>query len=178
MLEKLYSHKSLARILQLKQQLQNSRKGSLSISECCLKIKTLGDALRAAGQTVTEYDMVLNVLNGVGHDYNPVVVLVSSQHKTVTMQETQYQLMMHEQRLEQLNIVSQVDVSSMSINYVSHNAANTSRGGNNNSGRGISNSRGGRGKGRKWNNNSKISYQLCSKTGHGALQCYRRFDQG
>ncbi|KAL5737446.1 hypothetical protein ACOSP7_030207 [Xanthoceras sorbifolium] len=44
-LERLYSQKSMAKVLQLKHQLQNARKGSLSISEYFLKIKTLGDEL-------------------------------------------------------------------------------------------------------------------------------------
>ncbi|KAL5805659.1 hypothetical protein ACOSQ4_028392 [Xanthoceras sorbifolium] len=131
----------MARVLQLKQQLQNTKKGSLSISDYCLKIKTLGEALKAAGQTVSEYDMVLSVLNGLGHDYDPVVVLLSSQHKAVTMQETQYLLMVPEQRIDQLNIVSQVDDSPMSANFASNNAGNSQRGGHNSNGRGNSNSR-------------------------------------
>ncbi|KAL5745143.1 hypothetical protein ACOSP7_026289 [Xanthoceras sorbifolium] len=53
---------SMANVLQLKQQLQNTRKGSESISDYILKIKTLGDGLRAAGQTVSEFDLVLSIM--------------------------------------------------------------------------------------------------------------------
>ncbi|KAL5769787.1 hypothetical protein ACOSP7_013941 [Xanthoceras sorbifolium] len=93
MLENLYSQKSMAKVLQLKQQLQNTKKGSLSISDYFLKIKTLREALKAAGQTITEYDLVLSVMSGLGHDYDSVVVLLSSQHKSVSLQDAQYMLM-------------------------------------------------------------------------------------
>ncbi|KAL5822278.1 hypothetical protein ACOSQ3_020187 [Xanthoceras sorbifolium] len=168
----------MAKVLQLKQQLQNTKKGSLSISNYFLKVKTLGDALRAAGQTVTEYNMVISALSELGHDYDVVVVLLSSQHQSVSMQEAQYLLMAHEQRLDQLNYVSQVEIFGASTHYATNTVGgNNSRGGSQSGGRG-SNQRGGRGRGRsgRWNNN-KISCQVCGKTGHGALQCYRRFDQ-
>ncbi|KAL5767335.1 hypothetical protein ACOSQ2_014118 [Xanthoceras sorbifolium] len=93
MIENLYSQKSMAKVLQLKQQLQNTKKGSLSISDYFLKIKTLKEDLKAAGQTITEYDLVLSVMSGLGHDYDPVVVLLSSQHKYVSLQDAQYMLM-------------------------------------------------------------------------------------
>ncbi|KAL5763417.1 hypothetical protein ACOSP7_019681 [Xanthoceras sorbifolium] len=175
-LEKLYSQKSMAKVLQLKQQLQNTRKGSESISDYILKIKTLGDGFRAAGQTVSEFDLVLNIMGGLGHDYDPVVVLVSSQHQSMSLEDAQYALMVHEQRLEQLNSISSIDASGASAHFVSNSAPN----GNNRGGftfRGNNSGRGGRGRGRKWNNNNRISCQLCSKSSHGALQCYRRFDQ-
>ncbi|KAL5766827.1 hypothetical protein ACOSP7_017444 [Xanthoceras sorbifolium] len=91
-LEKLYSQNSMAKVLQIKQQLQNTRKGSESISDYILKIKTLGDGLRAAGQTVSEFDLVLSIMGGLGHNYDPVVVLVSSQHQSMSLEDAQYAL--------------------------------------------------------------------------------------
>ncbi|KAL5834541.1 hypothetical protein ACOSQ4_014038 [Xanthoceras sorbifolium] len=72
MLEKIYSQKSMAKVLQLKQQLQNTKKGSLSINDYFLKIKTLREVLKVAGQTVIDYDLVLSVMSDLGHDYDPV----------------------------------------------------------------------------------------------------------
>ncbi|KAL5833967.1 hypothetical protein ACOSQ3_017641 [Xanthoceras sorbifolium] len=166
----------MAKVLQIKQQLQNTRKGSESISDYILKIKTLGDGLRAAGQTVPEFDLVLSIMGGLGHNYDPVVVLVSSQHQSMSLEDAQYALMVHEQRLEQLNSISSIDASGALAHFISNSAPN----GNNRGGftsRGNNSGRGGRGRGRKWNNNNRISCQLCSKSGHGALQCYKRFDQ-
>ena len=120
----LYLQTSMARVLQLKQEMQNIKKGSLSVSEFFLKIKILGDSLRAAGQVVSEYDMVLSVVNGLGHDYDAVVVIVTSQHKSMSFQEAQFLAMMHEQRLQHLNGVSHDLVIGASAQFVANNGGN------------------------------------------------------
>ncbi|KAL5839772.1 hypothetical protein ACOSQ4_012380 [Xanthoceras sorbifolium] len=119
------------------------------------------------------------MLGGLGHEFDPVVILLSSQRDTVTMQEAQYLLILHEHRIEQLNTSKQIDVSCLSANYAS--SGNGDKNIYKNDG---SNNRGGqprgRGKGRstgRWNQNQKLVCQVCSRTGNMALQCYRRFDQ-
>ncbi|KAL5770875.1 hypothetical protein ACOSP7_015029 [Xanthoceras sorbifolium] len=164
-LERLYSQKSM-----------NTRKGSMSISEYILKIKNLGEGLRVVGQTVTEFDLILSIMSGLGHEYDPVVILASSQHQSMSLEDAQYMLMVHEQRLEQLSSVSSIDTSGASANFASNtiHAGYNRRGSNN---RGNGQNRGGCGRGSKWSNTNCLSCQLCNKTGHGALQCYKRFDQ-
>ena len=63
-LEQLFSQQSLAKFLQLKHQLQNVKKGSNTISEFVLKTKTIGDSIKAAGQIVSDFDLILSILNG------------------------------------------------------------------------------------------------------------------
>ncbi|KAL5848181.1 hypothetical protein ACOSQ4_006194 [Xanthoceras sorbifolium] len=58
-LQRVYSQQSLAKILQLRQQLQNIKKGSDSIYDFILKIKNIGDALIAAGE---EEDLMADLL--------------------------------------------------------------------------------------------------------------------
>ncbi|KAL5822979.1 hypothetical protein ACOSQ3_020938 [Xanthoceras sorbifolium] len=100
----------MAKVLQLKQQLQVLKKGSSSIADFILKIKEIGDGLRSAGEVVTNCDLLLNVLNGLGHDFDPVVVMITSQESTMTLYEAQYMLMIHEQRIEHLNSAGQINV--------------------------------------------------------------------
>ncbi|KAL5830200.1 hypothetical protein ACOSQ3_019668 [Xanthoceras sorbifolium] len=64
--------------------------GPLSINDYILKIKEIGDALLAAGQIVIDFDLSASMLGGLGHEFDPIVVLVSSQRNTMTMQEAQY----------------------------------------------------------------------------------------
>ncbi|KAL5783970.1 hypothetical protein ACOSQ2_006362 [Xanthoceras sorbifolium] len=78
-LQRVYSQQSLAKILQLRQQLQNIKKGSDSIYDFILKIKNIGDALIAAGEEVSERDLLMSLMNGVGHDYDPVIHLIHLQ---------------------------------------------------------------------------------------------------
>ncbi|KAL5861380.1 hypothetical protein ACOSQ4_002676 [Xanthoceras sorbifolium] len=171
-LENLYSQKSMAKILNLRQQLQTIRKGSHSVSDFVLKIKNIGDVLSAAGEEVSERDLLLSLMHGVGHEYDAVVVLISSQRMTMSLEEAQFLLLMHEQRIEQLN--SPNNFGGISANFVTNNAGDKRdhRGGSNyNRGGQRGRGRGGRFGGRK------LYCQLCTKPGHHAFQCFHRFDQ-
>ncbi|KAL5799537.1 hypothetical protein ACOSQ4_032421 [Xanthoceras sorbifolium] len=179
-LESMFSQQSMAKVLQLKQQLQSLKKGASSINDYILKVRGIGDGLRSAGQAVSDRDLLLNVLNGLGHEYDPVVVLVSQQHG-VTLHEAQYMLMIHEQRIEHLNSVASIDVP-QSANFVNNSGGrglqNSNRENPQNGGGRGSNNRGRRGKGR-WNNSStnRPTCQICSRVGHTATQCYNRYDR-
>ncbi|KAL5789331.1 hypothetical protein ACOSQ2_004219 [Xanthoceras sorbifolium] len=120
-LENLFAQQSMAKVLQLKQELQNITKGSMQISDFVLKVKSLGDGLKAAGEMIKDQDLVLHILNGIGHDYDPVAVLISSQKQSMSLQEVHYLLMIHEQRLAHLNSSSYVNVPAPSANYVAGN---------------------------------------------------------
>ncbi|KAL5854003.1 hypothetical protein ACOSQ4_003805 [Xanthoceras sorbifolium] len=76
-LERVYSQQSMAKILQLRQQLQSVKKGADSISDFVLKIKNISDALLGAGEEVNEKDLLLSLMSGVGHEYDPVVLLLT-----------------------------------------------------------------------------------------------------
>ncbi|KAL5825256.1 hypothetical protein ACOSQ3_021319 [Xanthoceras sorbifolium] len=166
-LQNLYSHKSMAKILNLRQQLQTIKKGSHSVSDFVLKIKNIGDALSAAGEEVSERDLLLSLMHGVGHEYDVVVVLISSQRCTMSLEEAQFLLLMHEQRIEELN--SPNNFGGHAANY----AANNTRGGI----PGGFNRHGSRGRGRGGRfGGRKLYCQLCTKPGHHAFQCYHRFD--
>ncbi|KAK3221842.1 hypothetical protein Dsin_008867 [Dipteronia sinensis] len=113
-IERTYSQRSMARIIQLKQQLQSLKKGADSISEFVIKLKAVSDALASAEENVSERDMIMSLLNGVGHEYDSVVTLVSSQQRTMPFEDAQFLFLMHEQRIEQLNI------SAPSAHYVTN----------------------------------------------------------
>ncbi|KAL5797917.1 hypothetical protein ACOSQ2_002737 [Xanthoceras sorbifolium] len=81
-LENLYSQKSIAKILNL--------------SDFVLIIKSIGDTLSAAGEKVSERDLLLSFMHGVGHEYDAVVILISSQRMTMSLEEAQFQLLMHD----------------------------------------------------------------------------------
>ncbi|KAL5744236.1 hypothetical protein ACOSQ2_027352 [Xanthoceras sorbifolium] len=109
-IERTYSHQSMARILQLRQQLQTIKKGADSISDFVLNIETIGDAFMAAGETVSERDLLLSLMNGISQEYNSVVVLISSQHQTMVLEHTQFLFLIYELRIDQLNTTSQINV--------------------------------------------------------------------
>ncbi|KAL5798917.1 hypothetical protein ACOSQ2_003737 [Xanthoceras sorbifolium] len=94
-LENLFSQQSMAKVLQLKQQLLCLKKGANTVSEFMLKVKSIGDSLKATGEVVRDNDLILSILNGIGHEYDPVAVLISLQKQTMSLQEVQCQLMIH-----------------------------------------------------------------------------------
>ncbi|KAL5760772.1 hypothetical protein ACOSQ2_019610 [Xanthoceras sorbifolium] len=110
----------MVRVLQLKQQLQTIKKGFMSIFDYVMKIKAVGDELNTVGHTITDADLVLSVLGGLSHEYDPVVVLVSHQSKTMSLEDAEYALMLHEQRIEQFNTSSQIKVNVASANFASN----------------------------------------------------------
>ncbi|KAL5811844.1 hypothetical protein ACOSQ3_026794 [Xanthoceras sorbifolium] len=102
-LKRVYSQQSMAKILQLRQQLQTTKKRSDSMADFILKIKNIGDLLLTVGEELNEKDLLLSLMGGIGHEYDPVIILIANQHKTMSLEDAQFMLLMHEQRIEQLN---------------------------------------------------------------------------
>ncbi|KAL5834259.1 hypothetical protein ACOSQ4_013756 [Xanthoceras sorbifolium] len=73
---------------------------------------------------VSDRDLLLIVMNWLGHEYDPVVELVSQQ-TGVTLYEAQYMLMIHEQMIAHQSSVGSIEISP-STNFV-----------NNSNGRGV-----------------------------------------
>ncbi|TXG54077.1 hypothetical protein EZV62_019333 [Acer yangbiense] len=72
---------------------------------------------------VTEYDLVSNVLGGLGQEYDPAVSTITAKKGKITMQQAQFLLMSFESRLEQFASMPG-DLQNVSTNV----HMNTSRG--------------------------------------------------
>ncbi|KAL5825484.1 hypothetical protein ACOSQ3_021547 [Xanthoceras sorbifolium] len=156
---------------------KNPKKGARTVSDFVLKIKSIGDALKGAGEVVLDKDLLLSILNGIGHEYDPVVVLIANQSQNISIQEAQYMLMVHEQRIAHQNSTSQVDIPIARANFVSNLSGNKQlqRGGFG-GGRTNANPRG-RGRDRnggRWNNNNQPPCQICGRSGHSTPFCYNQ----
>ncbi|KAL5784152.1 hypothetical protein ACOSQ2_006544 [Xanthoceras sorbifolium] len=167
----MFSQQSMARIMHLRSQLQTLKKGALKISDYIVKIKDVTDALMAAGQVITEHDLVAYILGGLGLEFDPIVCNIASKKSKITLQDAltlqaaQVLLMNYEFRLEQYHASATIDIGQASANS-STKSANFARGGSQfqNTSRGeIRGRRGGRG-GRYFN--QRLTCQLCGKAGH------------
>ncbi|KAK6151173.1 hypothetical protein DH2020_016105 [Rehmannia glutinosa] len=173
--DKLFQSQSKARALQLRFMLQTLKKGDLSVDAYILKMKSLADDLNSAGHIIGDDELVLYILGGLGTDYEYVVV-----NLTTRVEST------HEMRL-QSQVTTQFSSSALQASTASHDSvlgshpsANAAYGFSQNYQRGAGRfirgcGRGGR-NGPFRNNNNKPKCQLCWKTGHVALKCYKRFD--
>ena len=177
-LENLFTTHSKARTLQLRFQLQSLKKGNLSIHDYMLKMRSLSETLASAGQLISDDELTLYILGGLGHDYDSVVVNLTSRHDQVTLQEVQYMLQSQEMRLEQLNLSTPSDTYTPNANLATHFRKSLNLQGFNNTfsntPRNFANDRG-NGKG-KWGRGNRPHCQLCNRPGHIAFKCYHRFD--
>ena len=74
-LEKKISTSSKAKRMQLRLAFQTTQKGSLSMMEYILKLKTLADNLAVIREPVTEVqDQILQLLGALGANYNSIVI--------------------------------------------------------------------------------------------------------
>ncbi|KAK2642383.1 hypothetical protein Ddye_024146 [Dipteronia dyeriana] len=157
------------------------KKGSSLIADFVLKVKNIGDSLKSAGDEVSDHDFLLRILIGVRHEFDVVVVVLTSQQNSIFVHDAQYMLMIHEQRLEHLNSSSQIDGNPFT-NFMANNGhgkggrRNNNRGGYNSSGR----DGGNKGKCRRGcrnGNNNKPTCQICGRIRHCAQKCYNKFDR-
>ncbi|KAK2653508.1 hypothetical protein Ddye_013364 [Dipteronia dyeriana] len=105
---------------ELRQQLGSLKKGSSSIDEYVLRANNIDNSLKLDEDQILDRDLLLSVLNGVGHKVDIVVVMLTSQQNTISPYDAQYMLMIHEQQIEHLNSIAQNDVSP-STNFVTSN---------------------------------------------------------
>ena len=68
-LEKIFLTSSKAQVMQLLLKFQTTRKGSLSMMDYILKLKTLADNLATIGEDVNDKDHILQLLRGLRTDY-------------------------------------------------------------------------------------------------------------
>ncbi|XP_031264617.1 uncharacterized protein LOC116122954 [Pistacia vera] len=75
----LFQSVSKARTLHLRNLLQTTKKKACSVSEYVLKVTELGDELVASGVNLTDEELVLYILDGLGPKYDAMVAnLVST----------------------------------------------------------------------------------------------------
>ncbi|KAL5752135.1 hypothetical protein ACOSQ2_022642 [Xanthoceras sorbifolium] len=128
-LENMYSQQSKARVLQLKTEMNSTKKGAMSINDYILKMKCLSESLAAAGRLLAADDVISSVLGGLRPEYDPAVVTITAKQGFISLQEVQYLLMSYEGRLAQHNTAATIDLTNASAHYSSSQQNYNNRGG-------------------------------------------------
>uniref|UniRef100_A0A803Q8R6 Retrovirus-related Pol polyprotein from transposon TNT 1-94-like beta-barrel domain-containing protein n=1 Tax=Cannabis sativa TaxID=3483 RepID=A0A803Q8R6_CANSA len=152
-------------------------KRTLSIAEYVEKAKATANALAIAGFLVTTQDLVLQLFNGLGQEFDPVVSGITSRGDHLSFEEVQALLLSHETRLEHHN-----SVTDSSLKMQANLSMNQSRnGGNHGSGASTrtENNEIGRGNGQYFGRGtgSKLLCQVCLRFGHTTAVCHYQFDK-
>ena len=65
-IEKHFGTQSEAKVMQLRYKMSVLRKESMTVEEYCLKVKILADKLTCVGSPLSERDLLMQVLDGLG----------------------------------------------------------------------------------------------------------------
>ena len=98
-LHKIFSASSKARIMQLRLEFQTTKKGGDSMLDYILKMKTIYDNLAAVGEPVKDRDHILQLLGGLGPNYNSIVASLTALEDDLSLHSVHSILLTHEQRL-------------------------------------------------------------------------------
>ncbi|XP_026419753.1 uncharacterized protein LOC113315711 [Papaver somniferum] len=153
----------MARKNMLRNQLHNFKKGNLTILVYLHNVKNIADSLAAIGEKVSDIDLVMYVLNGLGREFDTFVIAAQNRENLFSFTELKPRLLNHEQwLLEQ-------QTTSNNIYDTHHQYAFYSKNGNTNTfsgnGRGKSKNNG------NFNGNFKPNSDYSSRnTGNGYYQ--------
>lgn len=100
----MFASQSKARIMQLRLQLQTTKNGNSSMVEYLQKMKTCADNLAVSAHPITDDDLVLYILRGLGQEYDVVVVLVTNRVELISLVGLHGLLLSQEYRLEQTSM--------------------------------------------------------------------------
>ncbi|KAF5457933.1 hypothetical protein F2P56_022004 [Juglans regia] len=178
----MFTSQSQAKVFQIRHQLTNLKKGSLSIIDYYRKVRLLSDTMIVAGEPLRDSEVVSYLLNGLNSEFDTFVISVTTRATPISSAELFNLLLTLESRIS-LTSTQQGLLPTPSVNLTTNTTSRAPRG----------NQRGGRygncsGRTRGGHSfspfqqpspqqQSKPTCQVCQKIGHVALQYYHRFDQ-
>lgn len=174
-----------AKVRQLKTELKTTKKGTRTISEYILLIKSIFDSLVANGDYVTEQDQINAILEGLPEEYGLFVMMIYGCSDSPSVVDIESLLLLQEAQLENFkneltagnNVVSvHVAQGPLTSNTNSDDSENNTSNSGGKVWRGGRGSKNNRGKGR-YGSCMRPMYQLCFKYGHDAFNCWNRFDE-
>lgn len=99
-LERRFASLSWSRVIQLKTQLQNIKRGALTVTEYMKKIKHISDSLAAVLSPVDEEDLIIHTLNGLPPDYAAFRTSIRTRASPLSIEELHVLLLCEEMSLE------------------------------------------------------------------------------
>ncbi|KAH0661754.1 hypothetical protein KY284_026685 [Solanum tuberosum] len=105
LLHTVYANKSHTRIFSLRDQLQNSKKASKTITEYFQEVYSLSDAFKVASSHVNDDELIVQILSSLGLEYREISVAICARDSSLSFEElfhklTNYELFLKHQDLE------------------------------------------------------------------------------
>ncbi|KAL9431979.1 hypothetical protein AB3S75_027064 [Citrus x aurantiifolia] len=98
-----FGSQSKSRLLHLRYMMNSTKKDDLKITDYFIKMKSIADNMAAAGSALSDDDLILHVLSGLGPDYNSVATYITGQVGVgkMNVNEAYAMLLTQEARIEQ-----------------------------------------------------------------------------
>lgn len=125
-IEAKYANPSRAHVMSLKNQLQRSRKGSQTVTEFLFQVKRIADELAVLDAAISDDDITLYVLNGLGSDYRDIAASIRTRERSFTFEELHNHLIAHEEFLQKED--AHADVTVPTANFHQRNGSRNFRG--------------------------------------------------
>ncbi|KAF5442060.1 hypothetical protein F2P56_037245 [Juglans regia] len=126
-LHTMYASKSRTRAMQLKEELTLIKKGSQTIQEYLHTVKSLADEISLINHPISEDDLTLYILNGLGADFREIAAPIRARERPLTFEELHDLLVGHDAYLRHLEVSSQQLVAS--ANYSNRRSGSSSSSG-------------------------------------------------
>lgn len=102
-LARLFASKSWARIMQLKEDLTLIQRGSRTVSEFLHAVKVIADELSLIDAPVSDDDLTLYVLNGLGLEFRDMVAPIRTRETALLFAELHDLLIGHEHYIKRMD---------------------------------------------------------------------------
>ncbi|RVX10738.1 Retrovirus-related Pol polyprotein from transposon RE2 [Vitis vinifera] len=106
-LNTLYASKSRTRAMQLKEELALIQCGNRPISDYLHAVKSLADEIAIIDHPISDDDLTLYVLNGLGSDFREIAAPIRAREKSLAFEELHDLLVGHEHYLRRLETATQ-----------------------------------------------------------------------
>ncbi|KAF5468276.1 hypothetical protein F2P56_012440 [Juglans regia] len=123
-LHTLYASKSRTRAMQLKEELTMIKKGNNKVQKYLHTVKALADEISLIYHPISEDDLTLYILNGLGSDFREIAAPIRAREKPLTFKELHDLLVGHDAYLRRLDATTQQLVAS--ANYTNRRSGSSS----------------------------------------------------
>ena len=86
-LARLFANRSRTRVMQLKETLTSSQRGTRSFSEFLQSVKSIADELALVDTPLTNDDLTLHILNGLGDEFHDIVGPIRARESSLSFEE-------------------------------------------------------------------------------------------
>ncbi|OIT07054.1 hypothetical protein A4A49_62966, partial [Nicotiana attenuata] len=163
-----YANKSQTRIFSLRDRLARLAKNALPVADYMHQVRSLCDELATAGAPVSNEELIVKILTGLGSDFKEFSAAIRARDTTISYEELYEKLLDHELFLKHHDThasLSNSITAAIAQRSTAQPRSNTNNKRSNNSNNNQPN------RGQPWKPHNHLVCQLCDRPGHSARVC-------